>query len=67
MKLAFTIANCGEAVNCGGVVERDTYIADVPDELIPVAVLNLVRRQEEAETSPSSCIWETMSVSVVRN
>ena len=48
-------------MNVGGEVERTTYVVDVPDDLIPIAVRELIQRRADGKPR-----WEAMSMSVVR-
>ena len=61
MKLAFTIADAGHAIHVGGQTATETHIVNVPDSLIPKAVLAYMADR----ANPDKGLFWSMSVSVV--
>lgn len=58
MKIAFTIVSFDALVNVGADAERMTYVVNIPDQQIPLPVLNHLEGGKETA-------HQTLSISTV--
>jgi len=64
MKLAFTICDAAGAANVGGGCDWTTYLADIPDALIPPEVLKMIQDRQSA-MADKRFSYEYLSISPV--
>lgn len=70
MKIAMTISDASDMAGCGGELERQTHIVDVPNELIPPAIKRHLAEKQRRETAmekgtPLGWYYVSMSISLV--
>lgn len=65
MKLVITLSDYGAALHCGADVERESFIIDIPSDLIPIQVKKAIewRRTQNEIAGPQT--YDTISTSII--
>jgi hypothetical protein len=68
MKLVITLSDYGAALYCGADVERESFVIDIPSDLIPEQVKRAIEWRVEHnknETTGGPQKYDTISTSII--
>ena len=67
MKLVITLSDYGAALHCGADVERESFIIDIPSDLIPIQVKKAIewRRTHDKTEIAGPQTYDTISTSII--